>query len=216
MKSDLKEKQKVDLPLLKRLFDILVSILSIIILSPLWLFIMFWFILEQIFIPSSRGSIFYKETRISKGKEFDFYKFRTFTQEALRNAPNENGVIHTKPLEQDKSNMTYLGRFLKQIYMDELPQLWNVLKGDMTLVGPRPTNVENCKNMFENNVYTKFRMKCGLTGPYQNKKGTSASQKEVDKEYINFVENNSGLKVVLKDMRILAGSIIKVLKAEGY
>lgn len=211
-----KDYEEVDLPFTKRTFDVLVTILLIIILSPLWFFILLWVLVEQVFVPSSRGSLFYKETRVSKGKEFDFYKFRIFTKKALKNATNENGVIHTKPLEKDKSNITYWGRFLKQIYMDELPQLFNILKGDMTLVGPRPTNVENSNNMYEKGVYTKYRIKCGLTGPYQNKKGTSANQVEVDRNYIDFVNNHSGLTIIFKDISVLLETVSKVFKAEGY
>jgi lipopolysaccharide/colanic/teichoic acid biosynthesis glycosyltransferase len=211
-----KQHEKVDLPLSKRLFDIIFSVVLFLFLTPLILMILIWILLEWVLIPSSRGSLFYKEKRISKGKEFDFFKFRIFTNEALKNAPNENGTIHTKPLEQNKENMTYYGRFLKQIYMDELPQFFNIIKGDMTLIGPRPTNVENCERMYNNDIYTKFRMKCGLTGPYQILKGTDADQKQVDQNYINFVRDNSGIKLIFFDLKILAKSVIKILKAEGY
>lgn len=206
----------VDLPVLKRVFDLFFSLLLLLALSPLILFILVWIILEWIFVPASRGPLFYKEKRISKGGEFDFFKFRIFTKEALKNAPNENGIIHTKPLEQEKKNMTYYGRFLKQVYMDELPQFFNIIKGDMTLIGPRPTNVENCKRMYNNGTYTKFRMKCGLTGPYQILKGTDANQKQVDQNYINFVKESAGLKVLFFDLKILFKSVLKILKAEGY
>jgi len=207
--------KRVKTPWTKRVFDVVVSIFLLILLSPLILFILIWMILEFIFLPASRGSLFYHEIRVSRGKKFRFHKFRIFKKSVLDQAENRGGCIHTKPLEKDKTNLTFYGRFLKKIYMDELPQLWNVVKGDMTLVGPRPTNVENSDNYKKRGNYTKERMLCGITGPFQAKKGEGFNQEEVDSEYIDFVDARSGIRVLFKDLSVLFQTVVTVIKAKG-
>jgi lipopolysaccharide/colanic/teichoic acid biosynthesis glycosyltransferase len=130
----------VDLPCPKRAFDIIFCLVLLILLLPLILIILIVHYLEQVFSISSRGPLIYSEVRISKGKPFNIYKFRIFKALASRDYLLKHGFVQTKALEQDKNNLTLAGRFLKQIYMDELPQIFNVLKGEMTLVGPRPSN----------------------------------------------------------------------------
>jgi len=163
--------EQISIPRAKRIFDIIVVLVLLFSLSPLVLLIMLWIFVEQIIIPASRGSILYCETRISAARPFKLCKFRIFKQEVLNREKERNKFIHTKPLEGDKKNLTYYGRFLKQVYLDELPQLINVLKGEMTLVGPRPTNLEISDRLRRSGDYTKEKMICGITGPFQSQKG---------------------------------------------
>ena len=107
----------------KRLFDLCLVILGLIALSPLLLLIAIWIKLD------SRGSVFFLQTRVGQhGKLFKIIKFRTMTM-------NNNGMKLT--IGQDQ-RITRAGYFLRKYKLDELPQLFNVLKGDMSLVGPRP------------------------------------------------------------------------------
>jgi len=111
--------------MIKRLFDIIFSILALIVLFPLMVIIA---ILIKITSP---GPVFYKGTRIGKGgKSFKMFKFRTM----VVNADKIGGP--STPI--DDPRLTKIGKFLKRFQLDELPQLINVLKGDMSLVGPRP------------------------------------------------------------------------------
>jgi len=111
--------------MLKRLFDIFFSFLGLILLLPLFLIIA---VLVKIFSP---GPVFYKSVRVGKnGKLFKMYKFRTMVVEA-----DKTGGPSTAA---DDPRLTKIGKFLKKFQLDELPQLVNVLKGDMSLVGPRP------------------------------------------------------------------------------
>ena len=112
---------------LKRLIDILVSTLAVLLLSPL-------LGLAAVLIRLKMGSpVLFRQTRPGlHGKPFSFYKFRTMTCDC-----DENGC----PLP-DECRLTKLGQFLRRSSIDELPQLWNVLKGDMSLVGPRPLLME--------------------------------------------------------------------------
>ena len=209
---------KIKLPKTKRLFDICVSVFLFLLFTPFLVVFFVLTIIEYIFVPTSRGPIVYREMRISNGNEFLFTKFRIFKQSAISNAQGRGKIVHTKSLEQNSKNLTIIGRILKRIYMDELPQLWHVLRGEMTLVGPRPTNFENTEKLRERGDFTKDMMICGLTGPFQAVKGNeeeARAQKDVDMEYIEFVRNSSGWRVFLKDVRLLVRTVKTILEAKG-
>ena len=109
----------------KRLIDIVVSLFGIIILSPA-------FVLVYLAILVTGGSVIYKQERIGyKGKKFFIYKFRTMYKDA-----EKYGIPRTE--DERLAQMTRVGRFLRDHHLDELPQMFNVLNGDMSLVGPRP------------------------------------------------------------------------------
>lgn len=174
-------------------------------------------LIEQIFSPTSRGSILYSETRISKGKPFKIFKFRIFKTSASNKYFNDHGFIQTKALESNAKNLTFTGKILKQIYMDELPQLFNVLKGNMTLVGPRPSNVVVTWQDGQAGIFQRYLFTCGITGPFQVLKDSppGISQNQLDIEYILFCKNNPGIKVVLNDLKILLATVMTVLRAKG-
>lgn len=110
---------------LKRLFDILFSLLGLIILSPL-------FLVFSIILLFSNGPVIFRQERVGyKGKPFTIYKFRTMSIDA------ESDGIPRLEVERNRY-LTRFGRFLRAHHLDELPQLWNVFKGDMSFVGPRP------------------------------------------------------------------------------
>ena len=207
----------IPFPASKRTFDIVISFLLLVLLSPFILISVVLLLLEYIFIPKSRGPLFYKEIRYSAGAPFNFYKFRIFKQSAIETARNGNGVVHTKDLEHTKGATTYMGHLLKQVYMDELPQLFNVLKGDMSLVGPRPTNTDNMKNLLREKKFAKFLIKAGITGYFQSHKGEKLkeNQEETDMRYISYVKNNPGWKIILYDTKILLITIKTIFRAEG-
>ena len=100
--------------------------------------------------------------------------------------------------------------------MDELPQLFNVLKGDMSLVGPRPVNPEIYERHVKKGLSGKELVKAGIAGPFQSQKGNhTKTDVELDMEYAQFCKNNSGIRVVLYDIKILLKTFIVVLKAKG-
>ena len=209
--------EPVDLPISKRIFDIIFGLLLLLLSLPFILFVLFFSWIEQIFVPSSRGPFFYSELRISKGKPFQLYKFRIFKTTSINSYKNEHGFVQTKDLEGNKNNLTFIGRILKQIYMDELPQLFNVLKGDMTLVGPRPSNEVVTWQDGKEGRFQRYLLTCGLTGPFQTNKGSAVplNQNQVDMEYILFCKNSPGWKIVLADSKILFETVITVVKAKG-
>jgi lipopolysaccharide/colanic/teichoic acid biosynthesis glycosyltransferase len=163
-----------------------------------------------------RGPWLYRERRISRGRAFDLLKFRTLRRNALDS--QAEGESHVRLLEADPENLTWAGRvLLKRWYLDELPQLVNVLRGDMSLVGPRPWP----PSMVEDQVAAGFdyrnRVTAGWTGPAQVQKGVveSARYTELDLRYVDVVRTTSALGMLRYDLRILAETVRVVARGEG-
>ena len=151
------------------------------------------------------------------GEEFEILKFRIFKNSALASSPNERGCIETKTLERNHANLTYVGRVLRRTYLDELPQFINILKGEMSLVGPRPTNICNSQKLLERGNYSKYIIKSGLTGYFQAAKAKKFkhSEEELDKSYIEFCQKNSAFGIVLNDIKVILKTFKPWFKAEG-
>lgn len=135
--------------MIKRAFDILVSFFGLILLFPL-------FIVVAIFVKiDSKGPIFFSQERIGKDfKPFRILKFRTMVQ-------TKDGPFITAANDQ---RITRIGKYLRRYKIDELPQLFNVLKGDMSLVGPRP-EIKRYVDLFESEYRTILKVRPGITDP---------------------------------------------------
>ena len=126
---DILQKKKVSL-CLKRLFDIVMSSVLIVFASPVLLFVAVWIKLD------SQGPVFYRQERVTQyGRTFRIFKFRTM----VTNADKMGTLVTTK----NDSRITRVGEKIRKCRLDELPQLFNILRGDMSLVGPRPERIEN-------------------------------------------------------------------------
>ena len=206
------------IPKAKRVFDIVVSGLALIILSPLFLLISLLIKIEGFFVKISQGPIFYIETRVSQGQPFTFRKFRIFKVSAYEPLRANGQIVHTKPLERNGDNLTETGKILKKFYLDELPQFWNVFVGGMSLVGPRPWNPVDYENDVKAGNFRKKVLKAGLTGLVQISKGRNGDHKngtDLDEKYIELVKNLSPLKLLLLDLWIMGRSIRLILRGEG-
>ena len=136
----------------KRTIDIVVSFCGIVILSPILLIV-------YLLILCAGGEAIYKQERVGyKGKTFTIYKFRTMQKDA-----EKNGIPRTE--DERREQMTRIGRFLRDHHLDELPQMFNVLNGDMSLVGPRPERqvfIDKIMEVAPHYVYV-YKMRPGLT-----------------------------------------------------
>jgi len=157
---------------LKRLVDILVSVSAIILLMPLFLIIGLAIRVE------SRGNIFYVSKRAGMGyRIFNFYKFRTMTPDAdfrrteyvHLNLYPYSGMARFFKVENDP-RITRVGRVLRNTSLDELPQFFNVLRGDMSLVGNRPLPLYEAENLTTDELAKRFMVPAGITGLWQVKK----------------------------------------------
>ena len=139
---------------IKRLVDIVVSLLALIVLSPLFL------VLAIIIVIDDKGPVFYKSKRIGRDfKEFDMYKFRTMKVNSP-NIVNEDGSTYNS---KDDPRVTKFGRWLRETSLDELAQFINVLKGDMSLIGPRAGDVES-KDTYAEDEKAKTLVRPGISG----------------------------------------------------
>ncbi len=122
----------------KRAFDIAFSLLLLVILSPIILLILAGIAVDGALVPGHRGPFFLTEERGWEGKIFHLPKFRVIRMDAFRRIRKTQKYQHIKPIESDPANVTRAGALLKKFYLDEWPQLFSILKGDMSFVGPRP------------------------------------------------------------------------------
>jgi lipopolysaccharide/colanic/teichoic acid biosynthesis glycosyltransferase len=157
----------------KRAFDLLVSSLALLLLSPLLLLLALWVKLD------SPGPVLYRGQRVGKdGQPFLMNKFRTMVEGAERRGP---AVTY-----RDDPRVTRAGRFLRQTKLDELPQLLNVVKGEMSLVGPRPEDPSYVA-LYTQEQRQVLSVKPGITGPTQLEYRDEASMlrgESVDEEYV--------------------------------
>lgn len=181
--------------MLKRLFDILASAFGLILLSPVIL-IVAWQISRKLGSP-----VFFRQTRPGlHGKPFEMVKFRT-----MRDAFDENG----KPLP-DSERITPFGRFLRSTSLDELPELWNVLKGDMSVVGPRPLLMEYM-DYYTDEEMLRHTVRPGVTGLAQvtGRNATTWNDRlAYDVEYVK-------TQTLWLDIKIIFKTIHQVFKREG-
>lgn len=179
----------------KRILDFILSLLALIILMPL-MFIL-WILIR---IKLGKPAIFKQQRPGKNEKIFTLYKFRTMTDEK-----DENGN-----LLPDEKRLTKFGKFLRSTSLDELPELWNIVKGDMSIVGPRPQLVRDMVFMTEQQR-KRHKVRQGLTGLAQiNGRNNITWEQKInyDLEYINNVSFKNDCKIILK-------TIEKVFKREN-
>ena len=181
--------------MLKRVFDIIASLIGLILLSPVIL-------ITAILVRTKLGSpIFFTQDRVGKdNKIFKMIKFRTMTDEKDKNGE----------LLSDEYRLTSFGKFLRSTSIDELPELINVLKGDMSLVGPRPLLQEYIP-LYSKEQIRRHDVLPGLTGWAQVNGRNSISWCDKFKLDVWYVDNQS----FILDIKIIFMTILKVLKRDG-
>jgi len=195
---------------IKRAFDIAVSLLLIIIFSPILL-------LTAILVKlTSHGPVFYSNSRVGfKGKHFRCYKFRSMVSDhsrakdhAVAIESQEKGILFKA---KNDSRVTWIGKIIRKTSIDELPQLFNVLFGDMSIIGPRPLVPFMLKNLPE---FTEIRclVRPGITGLWQIRdRVNNTSAQYMIKHDVEYIQEFS----LQLDLKILFMTPVVVLKAEG-
>jgi len=167
-------------PLSKSLTDKSVALFCIIILLPVFAGIVCVMTVSMIFSPRDRGRWLYRERRLSCGKEFDILKFRILRENILNKMPSDNQ--HAGAHEHNVANLTWAGRYLlKPWYLDELPQLFNILMGNMSLVGPRPWPLPLVREQIRSGLTYRNTIRAGWTGLAQLQKGKNNSSPQSSK-----------------------------------
>ena len=185
---------------MKRAFDILFSICALVVSAPIFLVVSILIRLD------SRGPVFFVQDRVGRGgKIFRVIKFRTMIHGACAD-PETGRVLKLGRLARDNPSITRAGRVLRMSGLDELPQLWNILKGDMSFVGPRPTLPEHAERY---NDIEKRRLEVpqGITGLAQISGRTSLPWPERIKLDLRYLEERS----MSQDFRILFLTLTRML-----
>lgn len=193
--------------ILKRIIDVICSALGLIVLLPLFIIVAILIKLED-----PKGKVFFRQNRVGKDeKQFPMYKFRSMVsnaEELKKNLLAHNEVSGAMFKIKNDPRITRTGRFLRKTSIDELPQLWNVLVGNMSLVGPRPPLPEE---VAEYTDYDKQRLTVtpGCTGYWQVHARNSVGFEEMvqlDLTYIHIRSTMLDLKIIVKTAVMLLGS----------
>ncbi len=204
----------------KRLSDIVITLLALVVLFPIWLVIALFIKLD------SKGPVFYRQERVGMdGRIFLVYKFRTMRTDADSDIHREyqkkfiaghaeaNVGDAKKPAYKlrDDPRITRVGRVLRRFSLDEAPQLFNVLRGDMSVVGPRPP-IPYEVEAYELRHRKRLDMKPGVTGLWQVSGRNRLSFEEMVKLDLFYIENWS----LLFDMKIILRTVLVLVRGEGY
>ena len=184
---------------LKRIIDFVLSLIGLIVLSPVFIILCIWIKLD------SKGPIFFRQKRVGKNKKyFNILKFRTMYIDTPKDMP-------THMLSNPDQYITKAGKFLRKTSLDELPQIINILKGEMAIIGPRPALWNQDDLIAERDKYGANDIKPGLTG-WAQINGRDELEIDVkaslDGEYVRRMS-------FLFDVKCFFGTITSVLKHEG-
>ncbi|WP_352419457.1 sugar transferase [Proteiniborus sp.] len=186
---------------IKRILDIILGIIALILLSPIMI------ITSVLIRIDSKGPIIFKQQRVGKdGKHFTIYKFRTMVENAEKIGTGLDSY-------ENDTRVTKIGKFLRNSSLDEFPQLFNILKGDMSFVGPRPPVTYHPYKYDDYPVDAKrrFEVRPGVTGYAQVNGRNELSWEEKFKYDLYYVDK----VCLLLDLKIFILTIFKVIKMEG-
>ena len=180
----------------KRFLDIILSFLALLLLSPIILILWIWLSIAN----KGAGAFFFQERPGKDGKIFKIVKFKTMTDEC-----DENGN-----LLPDEKRLTKVGKFVRSTSLDELPQLWNIFKGEMSLIGPRPL-LPQYLPLYSKEQVRRHEVRPGLSGWAQVNGRNTISWKEKFELDVWYVDNLS----FLLDLKIIFLSIKKAIIRDG-
>ena len=208
--TDIVDNEKIRLySIIKKIMDLILSLIGLILLIPVFL------ILAILVKLDSKGPVFYAHTRKGKNRsDIKIYKFRTMysnSDEIFESFSDEQKEEYYKNFKLDNDpRVTKIGDFLRRTSLDEIPQLINVLKGDLSLVGPRPiVEKEICK--YGQYADKLFSVIPGITGYWQSHGRSDTSYDERIEMDMYYIDNKS----ILLDIKIMFKTVISVIKKEG-
>ena len=202
-------------PAAKRMLDVAIALPLLVVLAPVFAFLFVAMGIDMLRCARDRGPWLYREERISGGRVFDLLKFRTLRRAALAGM---DPASHARMLEADEGNLTWAGRrLLKPWYLDELPQLWNVVRGDMSLVGPRPWPLPMVANQVAQGLTYRNEFVAGWTGPVQVEKGITkpADYQQLDLGYVRACREDRAAAIVRRDVGLLWRTVRVLARGEG-
>lgn len=212
---ELKEPLRVPFP--KLVFDKLVALLILTCCLPIILLLWLANLLEGLFIPENRGPLFFYYNAVSRGQVFRKYKIRLIKESYIDKDLQAKGDWHAYKNEWIPEARTGVGRFVKKFYLDEIPQFFNVLLGDMSLVGPRPLAIHHYERDKAQGNVPRTLIRGGLLGYGHIRKGTAEFGLPVyEYEYVYRYKNYPALKLLALDLEIIGRGILLMAKGGGH
>ena len=201
----------------KTLFDKLVASVLLILSAPVLLLLKLAFLIEGWLIPENNGPMLFYYNGVSAGKIIKKYKIRLIKMKYIdpEGAARHDWIAYSAEWTAD--SRTHVGAFVKKWYLDELPQFWSVLKGDMSIVGPRPLSVLHYERDREQGNVTRFLLRGGLLGLGHINKGTVEMGNPVyEYEYVDEYIKRSSIGLLKLDLWIIWRGIFVIARGGGH
>jgi lipopolysaccharide/colanic/teichoic acid biosynthesis glycosyltransferase len=200
----------------KLVFDKLVAVFLLLAAAPVLLLLKVAYVIEGWLIPENKGPMIFSYNAVSAGKIFPKYKIRLIKEKYIDQEGAKRGDWLAYSAEWTPDSRTYVGQFAKKFYLDELPQFYSVLIGDMSIVGPRPLSVLHYdRDRAQGNV-TRFLVKGGLLGLGHINKGTPEMGNPIyEYQYVDQYMRLTPLKLLWLDLTIIGRGVKVILQGKG-
>ncbi|WP_062307734.1 sugar transferase [Polynucleobacter sinensis] len=204
-------------PILKVLFDKLVGFVMLVVSAPILFVLKIAFLIEGWFIPENAGPMFFYYHAMSGGKVIRKYKIRLIKSQYIDPEGAKNHDWLAFSAEWTVESRTNVGHIVKKFYLDELPQFWSVLKGDMSIVGPRPLSILHYERDKSQGNITRSLLQGGLLGLGHINKGTAEMGNPVyEYEYVDEYMRRSSFSLLMLDLWIIWRGILVITKGGGH
>lgn len=198
-------------------FDKLVALVMLLISAPILLLLKIAYVIEGWLIPENAGPMFFYYNAVSAGRIIPKYKIRLIKTKFIEPEGAKRHDWIAFSAEWTPDSRTYVGSFVKKFYLDELPQFWSVLVGDMSIVGPRPLAVLHYERDKAQGNVTRSLIKGGLLGLGHINKGTAEMGNPVyEYEYVDQYLKRSALGLLRLDLWVIWRGILVIVKGGGH
>ena len=200
----------------KLLFDKILAVLIFIGAAPILALIWFVYKIEGLIIPENRGNVFYYYWSMSGGRKIKKWKIRVIKRQCIDSELAKVHDWHANKNEWKPECRTKTGQFVKSYYLDELPQFWSVIKGDMSIVGPRPLAIHHYERDLEQGNVARALLRGGILGLGHIRKGTTEmGDPKFEYEYARQYRNRKPFGILRLDAWIIWKGLRVVLQGKG-